>query len=258
MKIHRFIVVCVILIVSAILFITFSFRQDAQDNAVIQKEDATPIQIGVMTERQREHSRLYDGFGMRKSIIDLLKTSNPETPLIIVRGPEESGGSGLTQPLALSEFIEKITCSADMVATGQIVDKESQITSGRNFLFSDYTVLIESVLKSRLTAESIIGSKATITQPGGKVLLNGRVVIAIDKSSGKLIVGRKYLFFLKSVSNTGAFRPQKGTSELGQLTLNGLSEATSNEYLEGQDASTILALVRTASTQCHEHTKELE
>jgi len=45
----------------------------------------------------------------------------------------------------------------------------------------------------------------TVTARGGKILLNGRVIQAIDRSLGPFEIGGRYLLFLQFIPETGAF-----------------------------------------------------
>ncbi len=195
------------LVVVSSLFATISFHQKAQDNAKVQQEDATRIQIGVMTDRQREHSKLYKGLGTDKKIIDLLKT---QEDVVFEDFPHRMLNNGRPHP-TWNQRISTWTCNADAVVIGIIGSKESQLTADGKYVFTDYFINLDSILKNK-NKESILPDNPIIfSEPGGKVVIDGHLIVANFASLPALKIGEKYLLFLRTIPSTGAFNAALGT-----------------------------------------------
>ena len=194
-------------------------RQD-KDKKQYQAEsaDATPIQLGVMTEKQEQHSKLYSQYNRMHKIPDLLKLN--DDGIIIHRSlPTPFSYSG--QVPSEADEIKRITCAADTIVLGTVQSSASQITEGQSFLFTDYVLLVQQVLKNN--SRSLLQQEAeiTITRPGGAVLIDNKRVIALDDSFQPLRQGKQYLLFLRYLPETESFAPIK-TGESYEVNRNTL------------------------------------
>src|SRR5262245_29396102 len=131
------------------------------------QEDATPIQRGVMTEKQRAHGRLYEDYtvysrGLPK-IPDQVKSSVPEV-LITVEPPLKTLSRDPNQSSAV-DFLRELACRSDAVILGTVKSKTSQLTSEEDFVFTDYEMNVNEVLKSSQPLQP--QSTVTVTYPGG-------------------------------------------------------------------------------------------
>jgi len=174
-----------------------------KDKKQYQEEfaDATPIQPGVMTEKQEQHSKLYSQYNTRNKIQDLLKLN--DDGIQIIRGlplPFDSG-----QVRSEADEIKRMTCAADTIVLGTVKKSASQITEGQSFLFTDYVLLVQQVLKNN--SRSLLQQEAEImiTRPGGAVLIDNKRVTAIDKSIPPLRRGKQYLLFLRYLPETDSY-----------------------------------------------------
>ena len=164
-------------------------------------DEPTVIQRGVMTDEQRAHSKLFLGVGTGKKITDLITT---ESEVRIVSAPPAAGDTPSGRPLSALDFIERITCKSDMIVVGSIVSKTSQLTADEDYVFTDFTVNVETVLdrdKSWIKPNSTI----VISRPGGRVVLDGHLITAENQEAGTISVGKKYLLFLKNIPNSKGF-----------------------------------------------------
>ena len=164
--------------------------------------DATPIQPGVMTEKQKQHSKLYKQYGTATKIQDALKLDDDEIQIRSGLGfPFSISG----QPRSHVDEIKRITCAADTIVLGTVQRSASQITAGQSFLFTDYVLLVQQVLKNN--SRSLIKQEAeiNITRPGGAVLIGNKRITAIDESFLPLRQGKQYLLFLRYLPETDSF-----------------------------------------------------
>jgi len=207
------------------------------------KTNATPIQYGVMTDRQRQHAKLFKSFGVGTKIIDLLKT---QEEVSIVKGLPSQGDVPESPRYSLPDFLQVATCDAEAILTGIVIAQSSQLTAEGDFVFTDYTIAVESVLKNFEGASISERSNVVISRAGGAVLINGHLVTAVDRSAKLLNSGDKYLFFLKNIRSTGAFTTTRGTSLISGSygKLSRLTEDTANDYLTDSTDVDAIALIR--------------
>lgn len=163
--------------------------------------DATPIKAKTMTEKQEIHSKLYGRYDTGNRLQDLLKLDNE--PLEIRRSlPFPVGSTGQLRP---DDETRRISCAADAIIVGTIKSSASQITAGQSFLFTDYVLLVQEVLKNNANSLIAQESELSITRPGGAILINDRRVTAIDESFPPLGKGKRYLLFLRYLPETQSF-----------------------------------------------------
>lgn len=153
-----------------------------------QPEDATPIEEGVMTERQKAHGKIYKGYADmvgRRKIKDLIDAGD---------GVEVWASISCDQvmpPIELSTFLKRLTCGADAVVFGVVKGQASQLDESGSFLFTDYEVALSEVLKSD-DPSLRPGEEITVVRGGGAVIHNNRLVRAIDPNHGRVKVGEDY------------------------------------------------------------------
>lgn len=168
-----------------------------------QREDATKIELGVTTEKQREHGKLYKKYNGDRKIPDMIRSQAGEiqvyrlAPLIA-----ELEGS---QP-SPQERLRQILCAADTVVTGVAKSKASQLTEDQNFIFTDYEFSIEEVLKNDSSTSLAPNDEITVTRPGGNISLGGRKVKALDELFPLLSSGKRYILFLNPVPTVNSYR----------------------------------------------------
>jgi hypothetical protein len=167
-----------------------------------QKEDrdTTPIQEGVMTTKQRKHSKLFEVPGAKR-LQDLADNggnvdSSQEVPMRIT--PHYA---------SLNAYLQGLTCKADAIVVGIVKSKSSQLTEQGTSIFTDYDLSVENVYKDNAAASLQPGTDITVTRFGGAVKLNGkgRVLRATSETERPLKVGDRYVLFLKFIPETGAY-----------------------------------------------------
>jgi hypothetical protein len=166
------------------------------------KDRDTAIDLGVMTEKQRIHSKLYKDYETGKKLTDLHR----ELDNIEVKVGTPMGGSEPGAPrFILQKFLSDSICAADAVVVAVVKSKSSQLTENETFLFTDYELAVDEVLKNTHATSLQSGSEITITRPGGFVHLDNRKVRAVDTSYQPLETGKQYVFFLRFIPNSGAY-----------------------------------------------------
>jgi hypothetical protein len=216
-----------------------------------QKEDvsekATPIRRGIMTARQREHSKLFSG----RSIDSKKLTDSGNKELTLTVGLEEGSFSSEERP-TINELIRDLTCESDAIVVGIPTSKQSQLTPEEDFIFTDFNIAVATVLKDD-SRRSIRGvNDIIVSRAGGKVSFDGHTITVVDRSATRLLSGTSYLLFLKRVPKTGAYTTLRGSSSiLDNGETQKLTEQNRGEIPSGTSFSKVADLINLyANEQC--------
>jgi hypothetical protein len=210
--------------------------------------DATQVQIGVLTERQRLHSRLYEYRATTNNTIkDLVAHARGRILGIDVSGQ----GQALTESQTPESYFGHLVHASDAVIRGSVKAKISQITEDGAFVFTDYDVVLTEVLKDNSDKPlGTVGSTIIVTRPGGKVLIDGIIVKASDRGFEPLPLNRPLLLFLRYIPETEAYR---ATRDVGTFEVDGSSirPITKSPFPPGvlRDGLSSLQTIRAVSTR---------
>lgn len=204
-----------------------SQRQLEQQKRDKELEDATPIEKGVMTKKQKAHSKLFEIPG-GKQLEDFPPTdtgdvsTQQEVPLRVA--PRYSG---------IKDYLQGLACKSDAVIVGTVRGKESQLTEQGTNIFTDYELAVDSVLKDNATATIRPHNVITVTRAGGTVKLNGngRLLRAEFNSERPLKVDKTYLLFLKFIPDTGSYSAVAYTGDNSFEMGDGTVKQVSNDVL---------------------------
>lgn len=223
------------------------------------KEEPTLVIRDVISARQKVHSELFDNHRGVAKLTDLIRQdhSNPDQELKITILPGLPEVSPHNELPAVDDWLSKLAASSDAVVIGTVVNKVSQLTKNETFVFTDYDLSVEEVLKDRTSTiqpQSII----TVTRPGGKILLEGRIINARDKSFKPLVIGGRFLLFLRLIPKTGAYQAvnNKSSFELVNNKVRPLSDAPDAKSLGG-DLEPFLSQIRAAIAATRHETRGL-
>lgn len=214
--------------------------------ASTKRDDPTVIQDGRMTDRQREHSKLYKGFGSGRKLKDV--AVEIRAGVKIKRNTPIQGGETVPSP-TFSEFLRGLACNADAVVIGVVKEKASQLTEDGDFVFTDYELTIEDILKDNEFAHLVPNINLTLTQPGGKVRLEGYIIEAEDVLFRPLALGERYALFLKFIPSTRAYQSVNSLStyELRDNKIRVQSEEAVRSELNNEKASSFIEKVRSVA-----------
>lgn len=92
---------------------------------------------------------------------------------------------------------------SDLVVVGKIIKVQPYLSESRNFIYSEFSVQIEDVLKQNDRNLVTSGSSVTIDKEGGAIIMpNGQVIQYVVTGIGALPeLNSRYLFFLRKVEN---------------------------------------------------------
>lgn len=185
--------------------ITFPSQKDKLAERLKQKTgEATPIQEGVMTDKQKKHSRLFKGFGdvaRGRKLRDLVAQSGD------VNIVQDVGDVIVPRSFNLDEYLRNLTCKADAVVIATVRSKSSNLIEEGTFVFTDYKLTVIEILKNNAATPIESSGLITFTSPGGAVELNGHTIRAVDYRNEPLQAGVNYLLYLKFIPETNSFKP---------------------------------------------------
>jgi hypothetical protein len=218
----------------------------------VKLADATPVELGVLTEKQKLHSKLFAGYQQRRrdaTISELATRAKGKGKFLQI-----IAYVGLEPVLSESETPEKyfgdLTQASDAVICGSVTKKNSQVTEDDGFIFTDYDVIIKEIIKNNMTAPIDKGATITITRPGGNVLIGDLVVEAIDRASEPLPNDHDVILFLQFIPESGAY---KSTQDTGSFEIDGLTlrPLTQSHFPPGvlQNKDSFMQTLRTVSNQ---------
>lgn len=178
-----------------------------QDVALYKAEivDATPVQLGALTEPQQKHSKLFSDYQkLQPYRISNLVASRES----MVTGIEMDIGLGpkLDKPETPQNYFGKLVIESDAIIRGKATKKASQITQNDSFTFTDYDVTVLEILKNYVTSPLEVGASITITRPGGKVVVDNIIINCKDALYLPIPLNQEVLVFLKYVPETGAYK----------------------------------------------------
>jgi hypothetical protein len=131
----------ILFVIITILFLSPCLAQNKEQQ---QNDDPpTPIQLGVLTEKQKKHSKLYN--------------RSPEVPTLISEDRDVLRGIGesfITEDfpysLPISDYFKNPVCQAETIIVGRVIDKSSQLSEDLKSIFTDYEVKVQTLSKTTL------------------------------------------------------------------------------------------------------------
>ena len=168
--------------------------------------DATPVQLGSLTQKQQVHSRLFNGAGQRlsgKTISEWLTAYRGQRVVI------ETNILGRTflmseKPQTPEGYFSELAKESDAIVRGRVIHKASQITEDDSFLFTDYDIAVSEILRNSYTISP--GAAITVTSLGGKIVVDDVILKAGSNGYATLKVGQEVLLFLTYLPETGAYK----------------------------------------------------
>lgn len=206
----------------------------------------TQASEGKLTEKQKEHRKLYKDFRLGKKLPELA-AETPETEVAVIRGLPGKVFNPDSPRFDFSSFLKNLACDADAIVIGVINNQSSQLTEDEDFIFTDYDMAIEQVLKDNPVPSIQPGSDLTITRPGGIVQLNNKEVRALDESLEPLKTGSRYILFLKYIPATDSYKAfySNGSFQISDSRIIKLSQESLPQQLEsGRNAESLFSDIR--------------
>lgn len=194
----------VALLVLASLSATMIFSSP-QEVKTPTNEIATPVHAGVKSNKEKIKGKLFERHKTGRNLREETATGSGELVIKSIVYPPFVKGSSLC-PAYPSQVLTSYAQEADAIIIGSVLEKSfSQLTEGDDFVFSEYSITVEEILKNNPLNAIAVNSKVSVVRPGGKVKLNGREVHAIAGAFVPFEVKARYLLFLKFIPETGDY-----------------------------------------------------
>ncbi len=162
--------------------------------AVNYSQQGKPATKLSPAERQKIHSTLYPWHDSGKKLREI----NPGKDILIMTGPA-------ARVFTRGSIPPKPACVADAIVIGVVKDQSSALTEREAFIFTEYTIAVDKVLKTNPAAPISSGDSIIFTRPGGTLVLDGRKAVLSDEDYPLLHLARRYLLFLRFIPQTGAY-----------------------------------------------------
>jgi len=162
------------------------------------KEEPTILGEEEPSVRQKEHGKLFKHAG--RKLQDIASSQSGDVEVV----EEEGYVIQMPKTSSLPTFISAL-CNADVVVTGTLKSKSSQLTQQGNFIFTDYEVIVDDLIKNNLNSPIEVGSTIITTRDGGEIKINDRVLRAKRADFDPPVVGNRYLIFLRFIPKTGSY-----------------------------------------------------
>lgn len=209
---------------------------------------------GETAEVQRQHASIFNEIKTGKDLRVL--ATEGSSPLVVRVGAfpgllaEENIERTSTYP---NSYLILIAGISNAVVVGTLKAKASALTGNGEFIFSDFQMNVEDVLKDNPEHPIKPKSDIIITRPGGTLEINGRTVYAVTLGFRPFQIGSRYVLFLNYIPATGAYRPFAERSF--RLLPTGVSPLSPNRpykdlHSEG-DPTAFIQEVRDASAAGH-------
>ena len=155
----------------------------------------------------------------------------------------------------LNQYINKTACRSELILVGSVVSKTSHLTEHRDYVFTDYEVKIEEVLKNNTSARLETSGLIVISSGGGAVKVGDRIIRLGDKSWAQYKKGVRYLFFLKYAPTAAVYQGIIGDNSFA-LYADRVDVPDDPHYqdfnhqLINRSGSSLIEQVRRAETNC--------
>lgn len=206
-----------------------------------EREEATDIQRGQVTETEREYSKEY------KKLYIYFKSGK----LSELRGGNQDVGASLGLPnipanpyapaISTSEFLRNLSCKADAIVVGSVESKAAHLAEDETFIYTEYTFSVREIVKDNANAPIKVSKSIEITRPGGVIRLNNRRITFEDQSYQPLQKNKDYILFLRFLpsangyvvaSNEGDFMLENNSfKKLSKLSLPGVPDNNNSQDL---------------------------
>lgn len=254
MKKHPRVATGVVALITAIVFVSLSFRQEAQ-TASQQTDDATVVKRGNATDKEREYSKeyrkLYPGRSGSKisELIEVGKQRGKGKEVGFSIGEPSYPTVGVLNPPTAEQFLGNLSCKADAIVAGTARRNTAHLTDDEALIFTEYEFTVDEVLKNNVSSPINPKDTIQITRPGGLVNIDGQLIRFVDRSYKPLQLRQNYLLFLKYVRGANGYlvSDEKGNFLLENDTFKQAFGA--NKELNGVDtAMKLVESIRMAAT----------
>jgi len=160
----------------------------------------------VPEEVKAEHAKQYPEYHAGVSILSEAQAGRDVDRSMEIAPPLYALDPSENLPAYPDPEIRSIACDADAIVVGSPKDAETNLTVAGDFLFTDYSIAVASVIKAPSAESLAAGSRIFVTRPGGETRLNGHLVRTGVANFPQLQVNQQYLLFLRYLPKTKTYK----------------------------------------------------
>lgn len=173
------------------------------------------------------HAKVYKELIRGVPELQRLAENNSGITIDEISPPMQVTSPFLLPPVDLQRYLLELTENSDAVITGIVRRQKAELVEDRSFVFTDYVVTVEEVLKQNNNSPIPPVSEIIVTRPGG-VIKNSKGKVVLSTTIAFLEPfrpGSGYLLFLRYLPRTGAYGTfiSKGSYQLSNGTLRKLT-----------------------------------
>src|SRR5215475_1810599 len=216
-------------------------------------EEATVVDLEHISESSRTRGRLFSIGSKDHDLVTELR--NEKEPLAIVVARPWKTFEWEDNLSDLNLYLNKTACRSEVIVVGGVISKTSQLTENRDYVFSDYEVKIEEVLKNNTSAKPETGGQIVVSSGGGTVKVGDLIIRLGDKSWAQYKKGVRYLFFLKYAPTAAVYQGIIGDNSFALYAErvdvpDDPHYQDFNHQLINRSGSSLIEQVRQAATNC--------
>jgi hypothetical protein len=250
-------VIGIVLIEVMILFAAASFQQEAQSKKPqTQENEATVVQKGQVTEKEREYSKEYKKLYSWREGRKLSELRGGKQDVKVIADEPDFVIDPYALVVTRSEFLRNLSCSADAIVVGSVKSKSAHLTEDETFVYTEYEFSIKEVVKNNTASPIEINNSIEIARPGGVIKLDNRRITVEDKSYEPLLKNKDYLLFLRFVPSTNGYvvASAEGDFILEDNSFKKLSKQRLPKELKNNNPQDLLSAIRNAiSVGCNQN-----
>jgi hypothetical protein len=246
-----FLIVCVVVI--GVFFATPSTQGQKE-----QEEEATVVQKGQVTEKEREYSKEYKNLYSLREGRKLGELRGGKKDVSVISDEPEFVIDPHAPIVTVSEFFKGLSCSSDAIVVGSVKSKSSHLTEDETFVYTEYVFSIKDVVKDNISSPIKLNSNIEIARPGGVIKLDNRRITVEDKSYETLKKNEDYLLFLHFVASTKGYvvASNQGDFILEGNSFKNLSKTAFPKELENSNLQDLLSNIRSSiSIGCNQNSE---
>lgn len=173
----------------------------SQDQKPQKEKKEILLDESALSQKQKHH-RQYLKTSPGPKLRDLASKGSGDI-LVTVEDPLIISTSGKSSTAAPT--LPFTVCNVGTIVVGTLNTDSPQLTEDESFLFTEYTLNVEEVIKSQPAKRLKAGETITVIREGGVGQINGRTVRAEREGFQPFTLGERYVLFLQDIPETGAY-----------------------------------------------------
>lgn len=199
------------------------FAAQPPDEAAQAAFSACRQRAEAASQADRSNGRRFSQYAYGQDLCQMLLESDQDVDVAVAEFLEIGRPPGV-KPSYPDPYLVQIARGADTIVVGRLVSRSTHFTPSRSFLFSEFEMEVEEIVKGPAAAT---GGLITVLRPGGAFKFGNRRIRAVSSRFKPFQVGGRYILFLSVVPETGAYVATAETS-FQSLPAGGVAKLTTS------------------------------